>query len=43
MADHHWWSTEELLASADVIFPDGIVDLMKTAVSQPALPIAMRR
>ena len=43
MADHHWWSAEELLASADVIFPDGIVDLMKTAVSQPVLPIAMRR
>ncbi|MBB3391790.1 8-oxo-dGTP pyrophosphatase MutT (NUDIX family) [Rhizobium sp. BK275] len=43
MADHHWWSAEELLASADIIFPDGIVDLMETAASQPALPIATRR
>jgi 8-oxo-dGTP pyrophosphatase MutT (NUDIX family) len=43
MADHHWWSAEELLGSTDIIFPDGIFDLLEVAASQSAVPSAVRR
>lgn len=28
MADHHWWSTEELQQTAEIIFPDGLLELV---------------
>jgi hypothetical protein len=31
MADHHWWSVEELQQTTDIIFPDGLLDLLKAA------------
>ena len=43
MADHHWWSAEELRVSTEIIFPDGILDLIEAAAAQTALPIAARR
>ncbi|MGM4909906.1 NUDIX hydrolase [Rhizobium sp. 768_B6_N1_8] len=43
MADHHWWSAAELVGSTEIIFPDGILDLMEAAAAQPALPSAVRR
>lgn len=43
MADHRWWSVEELLDSTDIIFPDGIVALLEIAASQSALATAVRR
>ncbi len=43
MADHHWWSAEELRDTAEIVFPDGIAELMESAAAQPALPFAVRR
>lgn len=28
VADHHWWSTEELQQTAEIIFPDGLLELV---------------
>ncbi len=43
MADHYWWSAAELVSSTEIIFPDGILDLMEVAAAQLALPRAVRR
>lgn len=43
MAAHHWWSVSELLDTADIVFPDGIVDMMAIAAALPGLPSAVRR
>ncbi|NTG34803.1 NUDIX domain-containing protein [Agrobacterium rhizogenes] len=29
MADHYWWSVEELREATEIIFPDGLLDLIK--------------
>ena len=35
MADHHWWSVEELQQTSDIIFPEALLDLLKeVGVSQ---------
>ncbi|MBX5157631.1 NUDIX domain-containing protein [Rhizobium sp. NZLR8] len=31
MADHRWWSEQELRETSDTVFPDGIVDLLRQA------------
>ncbi|WP_245472371.1 NUDIX hydrolase [Rhizobium jaguaris] len=28
MADHHWWSAEELQQTTEIIFPDGLLKLV---------------
>ena len=31
MADHHWWSIEELRLTADTVWPEGLVDMLAQA------------
>ncbi|CRM76382.1 RNA pyrophosphohydrolase [Pseudomonas sp. 58 R 3] len=31
MADHHWWSIEELRSTADTVWPEGLVDMLVQA------------
>lgn len=38
MADHHWWSAQELRATAETAFPEGLVEMLVVAgVFEPAV------
>lgn len=38
MADHHWWSAQELRATAETVFPEGLVEMLVDAgVFKPAV------
>ncbi|CAH1660713.1 NUDIX domain-containing protein [Hyphomicrobiales bacterium] len=36
MAEHHWWSVEEIQTTSEIIFPDDLLDLLETAVAAKA-------
>ena len=31
MADHHWWSADELLSTADTVWPEALIDMLVNA------------
>lgn len=31
MADHHWWSVDELHSTADTVWPEGLIDMLVQA------------
>lgn len=31
MADHHWWSDDELHSTADTVWPEGLIDMLVQA------------
>ena len=36
MADHRWWSIEDIRKTSEIIFPETILDLLAKAIAQAA-------
>lgn len=37
MAEHHWWSVEEIRTTSEILFPDRLLDLLEVAAAPPGL------